>query len=307
MSLSKELLAKKMAENSRKHALANQESEFDAGSQYTMVSLDKIEPNPYQPRTAFKQESLDDLASSISESGLLQPILLRKNGDKYQIIAGERRYRSHKILGKHSIPAVIQHTSDADMAISALSENLNREDLTDFEISKALKLIDKLFPSKTKLAESLGINRQDMYRYYAFDDLPNFAISSLERNPHLLSRSAANEIKRILSLYSQDAKVLEIFEQSWDLLEKQQLEQTKIPDFIQKRYGETKKEQTNSSNAAPVIPLLDGNKAVGSISNKGKDLIVKIKKTAFTDEQTNRLKVFLENLMMEDVPSPSQQ
>lgn len=299
------MLAQKIAENSNRHALADQESEFDVGSQYTMVSLNKIEPNPYQPRITFKQESLEELASSISESGLLQPILLRQNGDKYQIIAGERRYRAHKILDKHSIPAVIQHTSDADMAISALSENLNREDLADFEISKAIKSIENLFPSKTKLAESLGINRQDMYRYYAFDDLPDFAISSLEKNPHLLSRSAANEIKRVLGLYNQDAEALAIFEQSWGLLEKQQLEQTKIPEFIRSRYGKTKNEKKNHSDIVPVIPLLDGHKKFGSISSSGKNLVIKINKTAFTEEQTNRLKAFLENLITEDESSLS--
>lgn len=302
MSL-KEMLAQKVAENNSRHAQANQESEFDAGSQYTMVSLDKIEPNPYQPRVKFKQESLAELASSISESGLLQPILLRQHGNKYQIVAGERRYRAHKILGRHSIASIIQQTSDADMAVSGLSENLNREDLTDFEIGKALKLIENLFPSKTKLAESLGIDRKDMYRYYAFDDLPDFAISSLEKNPHLLSRSAASEIKRVLNLYNYDAEALSIFEQSWDLLESQKIEQTKIPEFIQNRYGKAKKEDTNNSDISSIIPLSNGNINFGSMTNSGKNLVIKIKKTVLTEEQTNRIKIFLESLMTGDKPS----
>jgi ParB family chromosome partitioning protein len=296
----KETLAKKIAENSQRHAAADQESEFDAGSQHIIAALSQIDPNPYQPRLTFNDKSLEELATSISVSGLLQPIILRPHGDRYQIVAGERRYKAHKILGRSSISAIIKKTSDADMAVSGLAENLKREDLTDFEISRALKQIDNLFPTKKKLAESLGINREDMYRYYAFDSLPNFITSTLELTPNLLSRAAASEIKRVLQSRNHDKEVLSLLEESWKLLESKALEQTKIAGYIERKYGKSEKELIEKPE---IIPLMNGfNKMeVGSISSSGKKFIIKIKKNAITEAQATRLKEFLKNLISESV------
>ncbi|MBY0444144.1 MAG: ParB/RepB/Spo0J family partition protein, partial [Burkholderiales bacterium] len=103
----KALLAKKLAENSQRHADAQQETDFDAGREHTRLDVALIDPNPYQPRKAFLQDELEMLATSIQESGLLQPVSVRQNGDRYQLIAGERRLRAHKLLGKVSIEAII--------------------------------------------------------------------------------------------------------------------------------------------------------------------------------------------------------
>ena len=100
------------------------------------VELSKIEANPFQPRTKFDEVALEELTTSIREIGLIQPITLRKIGDeKFQIIAGERRYRAVQKAGFETIPAYIRHAKDDDMLEMALVENIQREDLDSIEIA----------------------------------------------------------------------------------------------------------------------------------------------------------------------------
>ena len=162
------------------------------------ISLTNINPNPYQPRRIFPESEIEELATSISEIGLIQPIAVRKVSESlYQIIAGERRFRAFSLLNKLEIPCVLFTCDDASMAVMAIAENVNRQDLSDYEISKSIRNVESHFPSKTKLAEALGFQREDMYRYFAYDYLPGFAIEKLEINPRLLSRNAASDQKRL--------------------------------------------------------------------------------------------------------------
>lgn len=109
------------------------------------VALDRITPNPEQPRTTFDEEALDELAASIRELGIIQPLSLRKTGpDSYQIIAGERRYRAAMRAGLSSVPAYIRSANEAELTEMALIENIQREDLNAIEIALTFKkLIDQ--------------------------------------------------------------------------------------------------------------------------------------------------------------------
>lgn len=152
----KALLAKKLAENSQRHADAPQETDFDVGRQHTKLSVDEVDPNPYQPRRVFPQQELEELAASISEVGLLQPISVRQVLDRYQIIAGERRWRAYKLLKRPTIEALVIPVEESDMAVLALVENLDRSDLSDYEIGKALRQIEGLFPTRKNLPRRWG-------------------------------------------------------------------------------------------------------------------------------------------------------
>ena len=122
-----------------------------------MVSIEKIVPNPYQPRLEFDQESLMDLAQSIRENGLIQPITLKENNGKYEIIAGERRYRACMMIGMTEIPANIMDINDAQMAEMALVENIQREDLSAIEEAKAYVQILKVSGcTQSELALKMG-------------------------------------------------------------------------------------------------------------------------------------------------------
>ena len=121
------------------------------------LPLEKVVPNPSQPRMTWHEETLQELAASIKEHGVLQPILVRPSGDQYEIIAGERRWRSSKIAGKETIPAIVERFDDATALEIALIENLQREDLSPLDEAVIYqKMTGELGYSIRQLAGKLG-------------------------------------------------------------------------------------------------------------------------------------------------------
>ena len=121
------------------------------------LPLEKVIPNPSQPRMTWHEETLQELAASIKEHGVLQPILVRPAGDQYEIIAGERRWRSSKIAGKETIPAIVERFDDATALEIALIENLQREDLSPLDEAVIYqKMTGELGYSIRQLAGKLG-------------------------------------------------------------------------------------------------------------------------------------------------------
>jgi ParB family chromosome partitioning protein len=138
------------------------------------IRLDQISPNPDQPRRTFDEEALGELADSISELGIIQPLSLRKTGpDSYQIIAGERRYRAAKIAGLTSVPAYIRTANDAELTEMALIENIQREDLNAIEIALTFKkLIDQYHLTQEKLSSRIGKKRATVANFLRLLKLP---------------------------------------------------------------------------------------------------------------------------------------
>ena len=138
------------------------------------VDTDKIEINPNQPRKNFNKENLSDLAKSIKNHGIIQPITVRKlNKNKYQLISGERRFRASKKSGIKSIPAFIREAGDNEMLELALIENIQRENLNSIEIAISYKkLIDDLNINQEKLGERVGKNRSTINNYLRLLKLP---------------------------------------------------------------------------------------------------------------------------------------
>ena len=131
------------------------------GERVVTVSLDAIEPNTHQPRSAFDDAALRSLAESIRQAGVLQPVVLRpKDGSTYQLVAGERRWRAARMAGLEAIPALIRETDERQAAASALIENLQREDLDPMEQAEAFaRLKDDFGLSHDQIAEQVGLNR----------------------------------------------------------------------------------------------------------------------------------------------------
>jgi len=138
------------------------------------IPLDKILPNPAQPRTSFDEEALDDLAASIREIGIIQPISLRKVGpDSYQIIAGERRYRAALKAGLETVPAYIRTANDTELTEMALIENIQREDLNAIEIALTFKkLIEQYSLTQERLSERIGKKRATVANFLRLLRLP---------------------------------------------------------------------------------------------------------------------------------------
>ncbi len=124
------------------------------------IPVDLIDRNPFQPRRAFPEDSLKELADSIRASGMVQPVLLRRADARYQLVVGERRWRAARLAGLDAIPAVVRELSDKDAVELALTENLLREDLNPIEVAHAYDSLQERFRlSHEEIAERLGVNR----------------------------------------------------------------------------------------------------------------------------------------------------
>ncbi|MBP5398301.1 MAG: ParB/RepB/Spo0J family partition protein, partial [Bacteroidales bacterium] len=138
------------------------------------VNLDLIEPNPFQPRMNFDEQSLEELAQSIRSLGLIQPITLRSRAEgKYQIVSGERRFRASKMAGLETIPAYIVKTDDKGMLEMAIVENIQREDLDPIEIAMSYqRLIDECDLTQDQMAQRVGKKRSSITNYLRLLKLP---------------------------------------------------------------------------------------------------------------------------------------
>lgn len=142
--------------------------------QVVEIDLTELRPNPYQPRKTFEESSLNELAESIKQSGVFQPIIVRKSQVKgYEIIAGERRFRASKLAGKETVPAIVREFDEEAMMQVAVLENLQREDLNPMEEAEAYEMLMKnLNLTQVELAERLGKSRPYIANYLRLLTLP---------------------------------------------------------------------------------------------------------------------------------------
>ncbi|HEX8842759.1 MAG TPA: ParB/RepB/Spo0J family partition protein [Sphingomicrobium sp.] len=146
------------------------------------IEIGRIWPNPNQPRQQFSDESLDELANSISQRGVLQPILLRPNGEDYQIIAGERRWRAAHRAGLHTIPAIVREIDESTTAELALIENVQREDLNAIEEAEGYRqLIQRHGHTQEDIGRIVHKSRSHVANLLRLLDLPEFVKQSLLR------------------------------------------------------------------------------------------------------------------------------
>ena len=143
-------------------------------AEMTEINLSAIIPNPTQPRTEFDEEALEELAESIRQLGLIQPITVKRSGDKYIIISGERRWRAANKAGLEVVPAYIREVDDTTLHAMALVENIQREDLNAIEISLGMqRLIEECGLTQEALAERLGKKRSTVANYLRLLNLPD--------------------------------------------------------------------------------------------------------------------------------------
>ena len=237
MASTKELLAQKLKQNTEKHQQAQKDNIKELKEFRRNVPIEDISRSPNQPRKLFEESQLKELADSIDEVGLLQPITVRKLDNlKYELIAGERRLRAHQLLGKSVIEAIIIDANNVEASLLTLAENLKRQDLTDYEIFIGLNSLDeKLKKNKQRLANSLGLNREDMYKYLAYEKLPQVILNDLDVEPGLLGRTAATAFKKFLSDHIEQISAAEMaLLKAWEKLKDKKLEQSKVTTYAEK-------------------------------------------------------------------------
>ncbi|MEI9812781.1 MAG: ParB/RepB/Spo0J family partition protein [Acidobacteriota bacterium] len=169
----------------------------------TTLSLDSIEPNPMQPRDAFQPERLEELAASIRAHGVIQPLIVRKGGKHYQIIAGERRWRAARLAGLTEVPVVIQEIADKELLEVALIENIQREDLNPIETAIAFD----------RLSRELGLSQEEIGRRTGKDRTTIANLIRLLRLPQEVQnlvaggRLSMGHARAVLSLHGPDEQL----------------------------------------------------------------------------------------------------
>jgi len=149
-----------------KDTSSNVKDNYDVVGNIIEVALETIQVNPYQPRTYFDEDSLSELATSIRELGVIQPITVRKLGDTYQLVSGERRFRASKLIGNKTIPAFIRTANDQEMLEMALVENIQRKNLDPIEIALSYqRLIDEIQLTQENLSARVGKKRSTVANY----------------------------------------------------------------------------------------------------------------------------------------------
>ncbi|VJX69647.1 chromosome partitioning protein [Streptococcus pneumoniae] len=211
-----------------------------------MISITDIQKNPYQPRKEFDREKLDELAQSIKENGVIQPIIVRQSPViGYEILAGERRYRASLLAGLRSIPAVVKQISDQEMMVQSIIENLQRENLNPIEEARAYEsLVEKGF-THAEIADKMGKSRPYISNSIRLLSLPEQILSEVENGK--LSQAHARSLVG-LNKEQQDYFFQRIIEEDISvrklealLTEKKQKKQQKINYFIQNEEKQLRK------------------------------------------------------------------
>lgn len=155
-------------------ALIGEDTSNATGEELLQIDLDLIEPNSEQPRTRFSETNLEELAQSIRANGVVQPIVVRRRGLKYQLVAGERRWRASQLAGLQKIPAMVKEVADEKLLELALIENIQRQELNAIEEAKAYKkLIETVGLTQEMLAERVGKNRTVITTFLRLLKLPD--------------------------------------------------------------------------------------------------------------------------------------
>ena len=183
-----------------------------------LIRISDIQKNPYQPRKEFSKEKIEELAQSIKENGLIQPIIVRQSPViGYEILAGERRYRASIAAGLSEVPVIIKNLSDQDMMIHSIIENLQREDLNPIEEAKAYQsLIDKGY-THADIAEKMGKSRPYITNLVRLLTLPDFILTEVEAgklsqaHARLLIQLSTDEQKKLLyRIQTEDLSVRQV-------------------------------------------------------------------------------------------------
>ena len=164
------------------------------------LRVDLIDPNPYQPRMSFDTEEIEELAQSIDELGLQSPITVRVKGERFELVSGECRLRAHKVLGRVMISSFVVQIDDETSAANALQENVQRKNLSDFEIFNSIMRMRAEFKSSNTIKQKIKISKAHLSRIDAFEVFTPGAIEILRKNPKIMGSNTAGALRSALNL-----------------------------------------------------------------------------------------------------------
>lgn len=305
MVSTKQLLAQRLQQNAQKHQQA-QETVKDAKEFRRNIAIEDIETSPYQPRKMFIADEIQTLAESIAEIGLLQPITVRKlDQGKYELIAGERRLKAHQHLQRTHIEALIVDVADEDAALLTLAENLKRQDLTDYEIYIGLsQLPESISKNKQRLAKSLSLNREDMYKYLSYAKLPVAILDDLNLQPTLLGRTAATAFKKFLADNASSVEAEHCLLKAWEKVKQKSLEQTKAVSYAQ-RLLQANSEKLVTTSLVRKIEF--AGRVAGGIKLNHNQLKVSLNVSEIDEQDLEALEHLLKSILAKQVSADEKQ
>ena len=212
------------------------------------VQSGKIKPNPFQPREDFDQQSIEELAQSIKEKGVIQPLLVRRRGDNYELIAGERRLRAANSLGLKEIPIIVRDVSDQDSLELALIENIQREDLNPIEEAHAYQhLIDKFQVTQEKISAVLGKARTTITNTLRLLKLPHEIQQEMKKGR--ISFAHGRTLLEIDDANQQRRLAQDIISKGLSVRELENLIKTSRPKGLRRKIGQGQRE--------PLVAILE--------------------------------------------------
>ena len=247
-------MSKKKALGRGLNALITMDDNETKGSSYiSEITLDKIKPNPDQPRLDFDDEAMDELAASIQKIGVIQPVTLRElEDDSYQIIAGERRYRASLMANLKTIPAYVKTVEDEDVIEMALVENIQREDLNAIEIALTYqKLIDSQSLTQEQLSERVGKKRATIANYMRLLKLPAGVQMGIKDKK--IDMGHARALVTIADPVIQLQLYNKIIKEGLSVRKVEALVKQEVADMSKKNVDETKKVAQRSSDEFDVL------------------------------------------------------
>lgn len=205
----------------------------------TFLKAEQIRPNPYQPREDFDAQSLEELTQSIKEKGLIQPILVRRRGDVYELIAGERRFRAANLLHINEIPAIVKDVNDEESLEFSLIENIQRQALNPIEEARAFQyLIDKFAVTQEKISEVIGKSRVSITNTLRLLKLPKEIQDEIKRGK--ISFSHGRALLEIEDVNQQRRLAQEIVSNDLSVRELENLIKSHRPKKIKHRVSQDK-------------------------------------------------------------------
>ena len=231
--------------------------ENSSSEEVVEVNLDELRPNPYQPRINFNEDALKDLADSIKENGVFQPIIVKKSIKGYEIVAGERRTRAAKLAGMKKIPAIIRDFNDEQMMEIALIENIQRENLNPIEEAKAYDMIIKTNDlTQEEVAKKFGKSRSYITNILGLISLPEFVQDQIAKKT--ISMSHARAISKLSSSVMQidltkriidenlSVRDLEKITSGEEVVKKNKINRKVVPSFQYRIYERALEDATGS-------------------------------------------------------------
>ncbi|AFM43543.1 ParB-like partition protein [Desulfosporosinus acidiphilus SJ4] len=267
--------------------------EFNENPVIKEIPISDIEPNPDQPRREFEAQALNELADSIREHGLLQPILVRPSGDRYMIIAGERRLRAAKLAGLNQIECIVQFCNDQQMAERAIVENIQRANLSPYEEGMAYhRLIDEYGLTQDQVAQKVGKARTTIANLLRIIQLPDIILQMLKEEKLSLGHA-----KVLLGIKDSSLQVI-----AAEKAVREQLSVRETEELINRLMNPNEKiKQTPAKATPPVLNNVEDRLRASfqtKVHLKGNLMRGKIEIQYFSEDELNRL-LDLWNIQME--------